>query len=72
MKANHAYEVALKRGVASYFEVKTLKKIANENIKHFHYNLDTRFPSIEVLNLIPFKQEGDLIIFDMKNSGTIK
>jgi hypothetical protein len=64
MKLNYTYEVALKRGVAGYLEVRELSRLANENIQHFHYNLDSRFPCIEMLNLIEFRQEGDILIFD--------
>ena len=64
MKFNHTYEVALKRYVAHGFEVRELNRLANEDIQHFHYNLDSRFPSIEVLNKIHFKQEGDVLVFD--------
>ena len=64
MKFNHQYEVAIKKGLASFLEVKELHKIANKNIDHFHYNLETRFPCIEVLNKIEFKQEGDILIFE--------
>jgi Ca2+/Na+ antiporter len=64
MKMNHAYEVALKKGVASFMEVNELKRLAYENIEHFHYNLDSRFPSIEMLNKINFRQEGDILVFE--------
>lgn len=64
MKMNHTYEVALKKGVASFLEVKELSRMANEDIGHFHYNLDTRAPCIEVLNKINFRQEGDILIFE--------
>ena len=55
MKMNHAYEVALKKGVASFMEVNELKRLAHENIEHFHYNLESRFPSIEILNKIKYR-----------------
>jgi len=72
MKLNHVYEVALKKGVASYLEVRELKRLADSNIEHFHFNLDSRYPSIEILNKIHFKQEGDILIFEggaKMNSG---
>lgn len=69
MKYNHAYEVALKKGVANFLEVRELKRLANKDITHFHYNLDSRFPCIEVLNLIKFKQEGDVFIFENMNDN---
>lgn len=65
MKYNHTYEVALKRSVANFLEIRELNKLASENMSHFHYNLDTRNISIEILNKIEFKQEGDIIIFEM-------
>mmetsp|Transcript_33602 Transcript_33602/g.51744 ORF Transcript_33602/g.51744 Transcript_33602/m.51744 type:complete len:178 (-) Transcript_33602:1405-1938(-) len=64
MKMNHAYEVALKKAVASFLEICELKRLAADNIKHFHYNLESRFPSIEVLNKINFKQEGTILVFE--------
>jgi len=64
MKMNHAYEVALKKAVASFLEVRELNRLATKTISHFHLNLDSKFPSIEVLNKISFKQEGDILIFE--------
>lgn len=64
MKMNHSYEVALKKSVASFLEVRELRRLANENMSHFHYNLDTRNPSIEILNKIYFRQEGEILIFE--------
>lgn len=54
MKLNHSYEVALKKAFSSFLEVRELNRLAISNISHFHYNLDTRFPSLEVLNKIQF------------------
>jgi len=65
MKYNHTYEVALKRSVANFLEIRELNKLASENMSHFHYNLDTKNISIEILNKIDFKQEGDVIIFEI-------
>ena len=64
MKFNYSYEVFIKRSVASMLEVKELKRLANQDISHFHYNLDTRAPSIEILNRINFRKEGDILIFE--------
>ena len=64
MKMNHTYEVALKKGVANMMEVNELNRLAIDGIDHFHYNLDTRCPCIEVLNKIDFIQEGDIIVFN--------
>ena len=72
MKYNHTYEVALKRSVANFLEIRELNKLASDNIGHFHYNLDTRNISIEILNKIEFKQEGDIIIFEMDKSSNYK
>lgn len=55
MKLNHTYEVALKKAFSSFLEVRELNRLAKTNISHFHYNLDTRFPSLEVLNKIEYK-----------------
>ena len=52
MKMNHTYEVALKKNVANALEVDELNRLANEDITHFHYNLEARTPPIEVLNKI--------------------
>lgn len=64
MKMNHSYEVALKKSVASFLEVRELNRLANEDMSHFHYNLDSRNPSIEILNKINFRQEGEILIFE--------
>ena len=64
MKMNHTYEVALKKSVASIMEVRELKRLAQDDVGHFHYNLDSRHPCIEILNKIQFKQEGDIIVFE--------
>lgn len=63
MKLNYTYEVAIKKAFASFLEVRELNRLALEDISHFHNNLDTKHPSIEVLNTIDFKQEGDVLIF---------
>jgi hypothetical protein len=68
MKNNHSYEVSLKKSFASLLEVRELNRLANDTendgMQHFHYNLDTRFPCIEMLNKINFRQEGDILIFE--------
>ena len=58
MKLNHPVEVMIKKSVANYFEVRELHRLADENIQHFHHNLDGRSPCLELLNKIKFKQEG--------------
>jgi hypothetical protein len=47
--------VALKKAVAGVLEVRELNRLAKEDISHFHYNLDSRTPCIEILNKINFK-----------------
>jgi len=69
MKFNYSYEVWLKKSVASFLEVKELKRLANQDITHFHFNLDTRSPSIEILNRIHFRKEGDILIFENNQPG---
>lgn len=72
MKMNHSYEVALKKAVAGFLEIKELNRLAKEDISHFHYNLDSRTPCIEILNKINFKQEGDVLIFESTTSSPTK
>ena len=55
MKLNHMYEVAIKKSLANAMEVNELKRIANEDISHFHYNLDSRQVCLEMLNKIKFR-----------------
>ena len=55
MKMNHSYEVGLKKAVAGILEVRELNRLACEDISHFHYNLDSRTPCIEILKTINFK-----------------
>ena len=50
--------------ITQFFEVRELNRLAHENIGHFHYNLNSRFPCIEVLNTINFKQDGEILIFE--------
>ena len=70
MKMNHKVEVALKKAVAGALEVRELNRLAREDISHFHYNLDSRTPCIEILNKVNFKQEGDVLIFESMSSPT--
>lgn len=64
MKLNHPVEVMIKKSVANYFEVRELHRLADENIQHFHYNLDSRTPCLELLNKIKFRQEGEILVFE--------
>ena len=70
MKTNHAYEVAIKRSVAILMEVRELYHLASNDIHYFHMNLDSRWPAIETLNKINFRQEGDVLIFDLDNNDS--
>jgi hypothetical protein len=65
MKMNHTIEVVFKRTAAEIMEVKELKNLATNDIHLFHNNMDSRNPSIEVLNTVHYRQEGDILIFDM-------
>lgn len=55
MKLNHMYEVGIKKSLANAMEVGELKRIATEDISHFHYNLDSRNVCLEMLNKIKFR-----------------
>lgn len=72
MKYNHSYEVTLKRAVANYLEIRELNRLASQEISHFHYNLDSRVISIEILNQINYSQDGDILIFDVDNKKDMK
>lgn len=41
MKYNYAYEIAIKKALARFMEVKELKKICREDISKFHCNPET-------------------------------
>lgn len=71
MKYNLKYEVAIKRAVANFLEVRELNRLANDGISHFHYNLDTRNLPIEILNKISYRQEGDVLMFDKINQSAM-
>ena len=66
MKFSSKYEVAIKQALANKLEIKTLSKIAKEDITRFHMNLKTEAISIEMLNKVHFTLRGDYIVF--KNS----
>ena len=38
MKYNYAYEIAIKKALARFMEVKELKRICKEDISRFHSN----------------------------------
>lgn len=52
MKMNHTIEVIFKRTAANVMEVRELNRLASSDIHQFHNNLDTKNPSIEVLNTV--------------------
>lgn len=64
MKYNHVYEVAIKKSVARRMEIKELQRISQNDISHFHRNLNGRAITIEVLNKINYKIEENEIVFD--------
>ena len=66
MKFSSKYEVAIKAALANKLEIKTLSKIAKQDITRFHMNLKTEAISIEMLNKVHFTLRGDYIVF--KNS----
>lgn len=63
MKFSSKYEVAIKQALANRLEIKTLSKIASEDITRFHMNLKTEAISIEMLNKVHFTLRGDYIVF---------
>lgn len=63
MKFSSKYEVAIKQALANRLEIKTLSKIAKEDITRFHMNLKTQAISIEMLNKVHFTISGDKIIY---------
>lgn len=63
MKFSSKYEVAIKQALANNLEIKTLQKIAKQDITRFHMNLKTEAISIEMLNKVHFKLRGEYIVF---------
>jgi hypothetical protein len=72
MKFNYIYEVAIKKSVARTMEIKELTKIANNDISHFHRNLNSRCVSIEMLKKVDYRVEEKYIIFDPFHRKKIK
>lgn len=64
MKFNYLYEIAIKKSVARKMEIKELKRICSKDISSFHRNLKSRAVTIEMLNKIIYKVEGNMIVFD--------
>ena len=63
MKFSSKYEVAIKQALANKLEIKTLSKIAKDDITRFHMNLKSEAISIEMLNKVHFTLRGDYIVF---------
>ena len=63
MKFSSKYEVAIKQALANRLEIKTLAKIAKQDITRFHMNLKTEAISIEMLNKVHFTLRGEYIVF---------
>lgn len=64
MKFNYLYEIAIKKGVARYMEIKELKRICKKDISHFHRNINSNCITIEMLNRVMFKVEDNQIVFE--------
>ena len=52
MKYSSKYEVAIKKSLANFMEIKELTKLASEDITIFHRNLRSQALSIEMLNQV--------------------
>lgn len=63
MKFSSKYEVAIKQALANSLEIRTLSKIARQDITRYHMNLKTEAISIEMLNKVHFTLKGDYIVF---------
>jgi len=63
MKFSAKYEVAIKQALANRLEIKTLSKLAKNDITRFHMNLETEAISIEMLNKVHFTLRGEYIVF---------
>lgn len=63
MKFSSKYEVAIKHSLANNLEIKTLSKIAKQDITRFHMNLKSEAISIEMLNKVEFTLRGEYIVF---------
>ena len=63
MKFSSKYEVAIKQALANRNEIKTLSKIAMQDITRFHMNLKSEAISIEMLNKVHFTLRGEYIVF---------
>ena len=66
MKYNYAYEIAIKKALARYMEVKELKKICKEDISKFHCNpeANSRRITSEMLrpDVLQFVTKDELIL----------
>lgn len=72
MKWNSIYEVAIKKNVARFLEIKELTRIAHTDIDFFHKNLNSRCLTIEILSKLDYKVEDKYIVFDAQHRKRIK
>lgn len=64
MKWNIIYEVAIKKNVARFLEIKELTRIAKTDIDFFHKNLNSRCLTIEILSKLEYQVEDKYIVFN--------
>jgi hypothetical protein len=72
MKWNIIYEVAIKKNVARFMEVRELTKLAHTDIDFYHKVLSSRALNIEALSKLDYKVENKHIVFDDKYRKRIK
>ncbi len=72
MKWNIIYEVAIKKNVARFMEVRELTKLAHTDIDFYHKVLNSRALNIEALSKLDYKVENKHIVFDDKYRKRIK
>lgn len=72
MKWNIIYEVAIKKNVARFLEIKELTRLAATDIDFFHQNLNSRAVTIEMLQKLDYKVEDKYIVFDHQYRKRIK
>lgn len=64
MKYNTIYEVAIKKNVARFMEIRELTKLAENDIDSFHKNLNSRSLTIEILKNLEYRVEEKYIVFE--------
>lgn len=72
MKWNVLYEVAIKKNVARFMEVRELTKLAQTDIDFYHKVHNSRSLSIEILSKLDYNVENKHIVFDDKYRKRIK